>query len=425
MNVCLKCPEGYKSGTTIGMSYCLPCLPGEYQNEKGQELCQPCLSNTISTSASSISCDACGVGKSAANQGSAVCQDCQPGSAGTPCQKCTVGMYRGEDDAPSRCLTCEIGTTSTRGSAGCSPCALGKFHDQVKKQCLDCPVGSYQDFGGSTECKQCPVDTYSSTPGKASKADCTPCNSQRSTGESQGNTNASACLCRRTDFYQNNQTECVVCPPGGDCSASDGLTLNNIIALPGYWRANSTTDIFTDCAVAFSASLNATKDASERCIGGSMTRNSKESFNSDTQCKKGFGGPSCMACIDGYVMLDVECTKCEASIYNVIGAVSGILVIVYFIFVILFMRAKEDAEIDSHKEKKGCCGGKKRNKKKGKLKRKKTTAEQKSEDVSSFHIEFDYCIFIINFLFFLTKYFYFNCITYIIKRGFNILTESW
>ena len=91
------------------------------------------------------------------------------------------------------------------------------------------------------------------------------------------------------------------------------------------------------------------------------------------------------------------------------------------------MRAKEDAEIDGRKEKKGCCGGKKRNKKKRKLKRKKTTAEQKSEDVSSFHIvlEFDTIYYKFS-LFFLTQnVFTSNYITYIFQRGFNILTESW
>jgi hypothetical protein len=251
-------------------------------------------------------------------------------------------------------------------------------------KCLNCPAGYYQDGKGQTKCVECEKDTYLEESGKASKADCQSCPADRSTGLLTGNANNNTCLCRANDYYQNVDRQCIACPVGADCSAHDGLTLTKVVALPGYWRANATTDIFTDCKVAFSASLNASRDASTRCIGGSG--NISSVFNSDDQCVLGSGGPSCMACIDGYVMIDSKCTQCTPSISNVVGAVAGLMVLLFVIFAVLFMKAKEPKDADDEgnnnkpkKTKKGCCGGKK----KRTTRTEKTTKKTKEQKIES------------------------------------------
>ena len=38
---CLDCPTGYKN-ELVSSGSCLPCIPGEYQNEKGKSICKLC-----------------------------------------------------------------------------------------------------------------------------------------------------------------------------------------------------------------------------------------------------------------------------------------------------------------------------------------------------------------------------------------------
>ena len=225
--------------------------------------------------------------------------------------------------------------------------------------CTDCPHGRYQDGKGSKQCLECPKDTYLTDIGKKSKADCVKCNTERSTGTTIGNINQASCLCKRTDYYQDNDGTCIICPPGGDCSSSDGLTLNKITAKKGYWKSQANTTFFAACKLGFTSSLTPEKDAEARCIGGNNTNvtNATE-FNPDDQCYHGFGGPSCMSCIDGYVMSAKKCTQCTASVLNVIGAVASLMTFLFLIFVILFLKAKEEEDDGTNDDKKkGCCGG--------------------------------------------------------------------
>ena len=125
-------------------------------------------------------------------------------------------------------------------------CDLGMFQT-TPGICQDCTPGQYADGKGQKSCTQCPIDTYLSDSGKSSKAECSSCDTDRSTGILIGNTNNASCLCKRGEYYRNDQSKCIACPPGGDCSAHDGMTLNKVITLPGYWRANATTDTFINC----------------------------------------------------------------------------------------------------------------------------------------------------------------------------------
>ena len=312
-----------------------------------------------------------------------------------------------------------MGVLDNGATISCSLCDLGKY-GKTAGICSSCAGGTFQDTKGEPSCQECPVNTYLSEEGKSSKADCQQCPSERSTGSSKGNTNASACLCKRTDYYQDENSECLECPVGANCSAHDGITLKELTALPGYWRASAEKPIFTDCSLAFSSSMTPKEDAITRCPGGTTAL---ETFNADTQCRTAYGGPctslllfctgsaftycfclnshlnsfflcfflslffslflsrsrlllllllllllpftqieACMSCVSKeYTVSGGECVLCPggASVGGAMGTVSGIMVVLFVIFAFIFMRARREDEnvLGKKKRKRGCCGG--------------------------------------------------------------------
>ena len=411
-NSCIGCIVGRYQPET-GQASCLPCIPGSFMDITGATKCKKCNENFKSETPGSTKCLACGTGKRSSN-GSAVCQDCQPGEAGTPCSKCEPGKYRGETDETTACKTCVIGQSSTKGSSSCTKCDLGRYGSSsnpgVCTECIDkkeyqdtkgqtkclsctlgekwislissctkctfgqygsengtcviCNAGRFQDEPGKHECKDCSVDTYLSEKGKSSKADCLACPTERSTGTAVGNINSTACLCKRKDYYQSKDGNCLACPVGADCSDHDGITLAELGTQPGYWRINASTTEFADCARGFSSSTSPKNDSIQRCPG---SKNQNKSFNSDLQCRninetEAYGGPACMSCLDErYTMSGNICTYCPegASVGKAIVALTGVMAFLFLIFALLFMKAKEedDQEDKKKKKKKGCCGG--------------------------------------------------------------------
>ena len=276
-----------------GTTTCFPCLRGEYQDQLGLTSCKICPVNTKSKERNSSNCEKCNEGK-ISEEGSPGCLKCEAGKASTgingTCDLCFAGQFRSSDMRATTCEKCQLGkTTSIEGGATkCEMCDYGKFGSS-KGICSDCPEGQYQDRKGQTECIECNVgesyvsaktscsgcglgkkgsskgkcsacpagryqdgrgaktcikcerDTYLSEEGKSSKADCQKCSADRSTGTATGNINASFCLCKRIDFYQNNQNICEPCPLGADCSMKDGIVLEELSALPGYWRSTIAT----------------------------------------------------------------------------------------------------------------------------------------------------------------------------------------
>ena len=271
------------------MQCSLPCIPGTFQDTQASTQCKSCNVDTFSSSKSrKTPCETCPQGRTAAI-GSTSCSSCAAGKRVTAaglCLSCPSGYFSASTDSQS-CDLCSLGKTTIAGMADCLGCDLGTFGSQPGI-CSNCPPGRYQDGKGEKNCYDCSIDTFLPDKGKSSKADCQQCPSERSTGSSKGNTNASACLCKRTEYYQDENSECLECPVGANCSAHDGIMLKNLTALPGYWRASAMTTIFTDCSLAFSSSMTPKKAAIKRCPGGETAL---ETFNADTQCRTAYGGP--------------------------------------------------------------------------------------------------------------------------------------
>jgi hypothetical protein len=241
-------------------------LSGKFNDVAGADSCKSCANNSYSSEKGrEISCIHCPIGFRSLSEGSAKCQPCGAGTFGDGCKLCPVGYARHDSDSDTtKCRNCDLGeTTPIEGASICDKCDLGKYGDR-KGSCSDCPSGTYQDGKGETTCKKCDVDTYLSETGKSSKADCVKCDSKRSTGLLTGRTNSSACLCKRTKFFQNDNNECDECPLGADCSKHDGMKLVELFAEPGYYRPSKKSKKFVSCSQGYSG-LDSDKKAKERC----------------------------------------------------------------------------------------------------------------------------------------------------------------
>ena len=209
---------------------------------------------------------------------------------------------------------------------------------------MDCAPGTYQDFSGQKDCKKCDVDTYLESSGKSSKADCQQCNDDRSTGSSTGNTNVSACLCKRKEYYKNAQGGCLECPVGADCSMKDGLLLAEMSALPGYWRSTVQSEIFSPCSKGHRV-LDAETIAQKRCCPIDQKTNTSiclrlnlSNTTTDAQCLRGYSGSLCLVCAKGYVSLGGECISCPGGSSIFIAMIPvGSMCFCFFLLVLAYL----------------------------------------------------------------------------------------
>jgi hypothetical protein len=175
-----------------------------------------------------------------------------------------------------------------------------------------------------------------------------------------------ACLCRAGSFYteRTNSTYdvCQACPEGANCGEKgvdrDGLTLQEILPLPGWWRAGPNSTIFLDCTKLYE---NLGEDTSrmlarERCcpfcnltsnqLVGNTTSNATSFTNlTSTPCLKGYTGPLCFACDTSvnYVWSGSDCIYCNggASLSAHIGMWFVIGLSVSFVVFLVFVLVKQ------------------------------------------------------------------------------------
>ena len=109
-------------------------------------------------------------------------------------------------------------------------------------------------------------------------------------------------------FAKWNTSECFVCPPGGFC---DG-TPNIQASADNLWRADSDSYVFYSCATPY---------AGDSCLAPNGT------------CKKGYDGPRCSSCVEGYGKNGFYCEVCPAS--GTIVGFATLIVVIALAFVAL------------------------------------------------------------------------------------------
>ena len=325
-------------------------------------------------------------------------------------------------------------TTRTLGSSACSNCDLGEFGGVETDKpiprhgfCFDCPAGYYNDAKSSLFCLPCPVDTFGVKIRATAAGDCQACQKWHApftttSGRTAVSNATSGCVCygerpnaadmvARLGFYTTvdiaaelakplpaERKLCLRCPSGADCEF-DGMHLDEISALNGYWRPHPWSSAFTACQQAFPG-LFADQMASEVCCpnvgttaSGNNSSNSNNSNNSNSnsnsnvtqpalltissckhfpdengtfrqnvrfshpneQCKEGYGGPLCGSCAARYVRKpDLTCEYCETgpSLSLSLALMSGTATF-FSIFLVFMLRccSGKAEQMDSTKDK--------------------------------------------------------------------------
>jgi hypothetical protein len=335
--VCLGCPQGRYS-SVLGVSSkekCIACALGRASEKLGTTSakdCQACKKGTFTSDEASTTCKTCIHGTEANKEEAATgCNRCDLGRFGDieGCHDCAVGMHQ-DSKGKTNCINCTQGKLYTTPQAPCTQCPTGRYGSEAGN-CSDCRSGQYNNEPEQIKCKDCKADTYLIKTGATSPAECVKCSIDKSTGASEGNINAAACLCKRKDYYQDD-VNCSKCPSGGDCSASDGLPLINVTAQNGYWKASQDSIKFSDCSEGYQG-LNAVLLSKQRCniSNSNMNHTDDTEWSSDNQCQATYRGTLCLECIENYVRVGDDCKECQggASLGMAFMAGAGMIVPVF------------------------------------------------------------------------------------------------
>ena len=271
------------------------------------------------------------------------------------------------------------------GSTECELCGLGTF-GAAPGVCAVCPAGQFQDDKGQSACLRCPSQTFRESPGAASRSDCLLCSTDfapgTTTGNASGVSNASlGCVCASADpeaagiraagFFRNPNVDfaqelakidpldrhvCLPCPEGALCAAAN-LTLEQLPAQPGFWRASVDIDVFIDCQRAYKSPDGAELARLRCCPGdtclpkGIHDNNASMAFGDpNEQCGGGgYTGTLCRVCADGFVMeMDgVTCAECSTGprFANALLAVILLCAVVGLGLVLFFVYSKSEGAI--------------------------------------------------------------------------------
>ena len=180
----------------------------------------------------------------------------------------------------------------------------------------------------------------------------------QTTGGVTGASTSEACLCPKTDYFQNitenGDVECVDCPNGADCSARDGITLSELVALPGFWRPDPNSLVFSTCKEGFKGTDEVkNKLAEARCCPLNKKTNESTCMNltftkPEEQCQEGYTGALCLVCKDGWVPAGDDCMECEggAQISLVFVSLFGLCVPIFLIVFILLVKSDQEEKIE-------------------------------------------------------------------------------
>ena len=140
---------------------------------------------------------------------------------------------------------------------------------------------------------------------------------------------------------------CHPCPAGADCSHKNGIHLNEIVAINGYWRPHPTSKVFSDCRQGYGGTDKEMLAKDRCCPAGKCSNNTNlikngVTFNhTDDQCKDGYSGALCLVCANNYVLQGIHCIPCAGG--SNLGAafvfLFSLAVIIFFIVLFIFVWA--------------------------------------------------------------------------------------
>jgi hypothetical protein len=91
---------------------------------------------------------------------------------------------------------------------------------------------------------------------------------------------------------------------------------NTVAVLPGYWRASTSTYVVARCVADATA-----------CAGGAGAANAL--------CRRGYRGPLCSACADGYGKVGEACVPCGSQGVSWVVVLLMVGGVVFFLYVVI------------------------------------------------------------------------------------------
>lgn len=217
---CVGCPLGTFSVSGGGLSNCLTCPTGQYQDTTGQSACKPCPSGSIGGGVGG-SCNPCFTGT---YQSGNVCLPCDtgyytPNVGASVCSPCAVGTWSNIDSGG--CRTCPSGSTSLGGTGpqGClCDAGLTLVIPNGLPVCQVCPMGSYS-VTRTNLCELCAAGKFGNTTGASA---CTPCQKTPAwIATALGNTVCTMCTAGK--IAGDTQEACIPCPRAQVCLGNDTI----------------------------------------------------------------------------------------------------------------------------------------------------------------------------------------------------------
>ena len=223
---CIPCPDQKKTifPGAQSVAECLdPCSSGTFWNTSSNA-CQNCPIGFYMDVDKHVftKCKVCDMGKTTGAAGSKEsndCYKCTPGqfynSQSKMCSPCAEGKYQDEINK-STCRDCPDGKTtlatgSNSLSACVTPCVSGQFLNASTKMCSPCPEGKYQDEINKSTCKDCPDGKTTVATGSNSLSACvTPCRSGQFLNASTGKCDDCP-MDTYQDLTQHHSNECKQC----------------------------------------------------------------------------------------------------------------------------------------------------------------------------------------------------------------------
>jgi hypothetical protein len=171
----------------------------------------------------------------------------------------------------------------------------------------DCPPGYYSDLGTSENgaCNPCEPGTYADVPGSTTCKSCPESFPRSAVGAK------SLHECKSAPGYfrdaDGNSGQCVKLGPGVNC-LDEGLTLETVPLLPGYWRSHNRSKTILRCPNPIYCVGSSPKN------GGSSSRRELSLVEDSSYCLPHHRGPFCQVCELGYVKRGLApCGYCDAA----------------------------------------------------------------------------------------------------------------
>ncbi len=370
---CTECTAGSvtNTGTGTGASTCTECAAGKYSTASAAASCIACETNKYQNSSKQTSCIACAKCPAGERQGCSksaegYCVDCTPGrfvdaSKSGACTVCPAGKYQNRTNEAS-CITC--GSCSIGGRQGCkaasegicSVCYPGRYladgqckdckqHQFQPKRnqpkCIECPRGKYQNMLGQVFCEETPAGQMAirGVDGRYSTSDC-PAGQFSSTssvlgcqqceqGKVQPKPNQPVCeRCAGKQYIWRDPVtreldgkHCDNCPqPGASCDGTNKTYDGD------HWHDPNVTHPGHSAPGLPRRPGDAKPTKMYACVNDGCP----DKGATVMQCKRGYHGPLCAVCNDGFFLQLRSCTDCE-------GSGPGAATIVLFVVSLLFI----------------------------------------------------------------------------------------